>query len=76
MLRKRRFNHHVDEVGAIVESDVILTETREEWEESPESKTGEWSVLLEDDGSVLANRLLGVPVVGHLLGVPGSRIDL
>lgn len=58
-LKTTRFNHIV--VGEIVESDVIEA-TREEWESSEESKTGDWSIHVEG-GRVLANRLRGVPVI-------------
>jgi hypothetical protein len=53
-----RFNHIV--ADEIVESDLIEA-TPEEWEESPESKTGAWSAWKEP-GRVIANRLVGVPV--------------
>jgi hypothetical protein len=78
MIRRRRLNWIVDEVepAAIVESDLIFADTQAEWNETPESKTGAWCVLLEDDGSVVANRLTGVPVVGQLLGAARTRVDL
>jgi hypothetical protein len=54
-----RFNHVV--AGEIVESDVIEA-TPDEWEDFPESKTGAWSVHKNSD-RVIANRLVGVPVL-------------
>ena len=59
-----RFNHVVvvGKANGIVESDVI-TATIPEWEESPESKTKDWSISVDTEaGTVTANRLVGVPV--------------
>ena len=73
-----RFNHIivVDGTNEIVESDVIDA-TIKEWEESPESKTGAWSVSVNlETGNVRANRLLGVPVVIYPARTPAATIDL
>jgi hypothetical protein len=77
MIRRRRLNHLIDDVEprSIVESYLVFAENEREWNETPESKTGAWCVLVEDDGSVVANRLLGVPVVGQLLGAATARVD-
>ena len=74
-----RFNQivPVDNEGTteIVESDVIQASITE-WEESPESQTGAWSVSVDlETGRVLANRLLGVPVI-HLPATSASAIGL
>lgn len=61
-MNRYRFNHIV--VGEIVESDLIETGSIEEWKGLPQSSTGDWSTYTDrDTGRVLANRIVGVPVV-------------
>lgn len=71
-MERYRFNHAA--AGEIVESDLIEA-TPEEWEDCPESKTGAWTVLI-DGRRVLANRLVGIPIVRQLLSASGSPVNL
>lgn len=68
-----RFNHHVPEVGEMVESDVIIADA-DEWRASPESRSGAWSTI-SVAGRVIANRLAGVPVVTQASSRPAPRVD-
>jgi hypothetical protein len=78
MVYRCRFLHHFDAIKEIAESDLITTDTESEWQELPESRSTAWSVHRRYDGQVLANRLVGVPVVAgsHLPGATAPAVDL
>jgi hypothetical protein len=44
-MKRIRFNHHV--AGEIAESDLVIYKP-EEWEDTPEKATGEWSAGIVD----------------------------